>query len=75
MSELAALLDLVPTIQFGRKRTLHGVRVGIDGQRVYLATKCGIRTDQGEGEYTSTHGVVTCDECISAPAPTGEATP
>lgn len=60
-----ALLAIVPTIQFGRKRTLHGVRVGIDGQRVYLATRCGIRTDQGEGDYTSTHGVVTCEACAA----------
>ena len=42
---------------------MSGVKVGIDGDRVYLATRCGIRTDEGEGEYTSTHGVVTCEDC------------
>jgi hypothetical protein len=61
-----ALLDVVPTIQFGRKRTLHGVRLGIDENRVYLATKCGVRTDEGEGEFTTSHGVVTCVDCAHA---------
>lgn len=58
------LLAVVSTIQFGRKHTLHGSTVGIDGMRVYVATRCGIRTDEGEGEYTITHGVVTCPDCL-----------
>lgn len=60
-AEAEALLEVVPTIRFGRQRKTHGYKVGIDGQRVYLHTRCGI--DTTDAEYTVTHGVVSCTDC------------
>lgn len=57
----AELLEVVPTLRFGRKQTTHGYRLDIQGKDVVILTRCGMPTT-GE-EYTITHGVVTCSAC------------
>ena len=73
-----ALMEIVPTVRFGRERRTHGYHLTIEGQNVRVVTKCGKPT-LGR-EYAITHAVVSCPECqtsthpVSLPEGAGERT-
>lgn len=59
-----ALIDTVPTLRLGRKRTLHRYKLDIVNNRVVILTRCDINVDDQEFEVT--HGIPTCDDCEAA---------
>lgn len=63
IAEALPLLTPVPSVRFGRQRTVHGYKLHIEDQRIVLKTRCGI--DTTDTEYDVTHRIVTCDDCLT----------